>query len=43
MAAEGDTGELRAHARAYDRFIWLMKWGAIVSLVVALIVIMMIA
>jgi hypothetical protein len=36
-------GEMRAHERSYSRFIWLMKWGAVVSLVTALFVILIIS
>lgn len=40
--AEGEAKEFRAHERSYDRFIFLMKWGTILSLVTALIVILLI-
>ncbi len=33
------THEAAVHVRDYSRFIQLMKWGAIVSLVVAFIVV----
>ena len=40
--AEGEAKELRAHERSYGRFIFMMKWGTLVSLVTALIVILLI-
>jgi hypothetical protein len=43
MAIESDSGELPAHERSYSRFIWMMKWGAIVSLVTALVVVLLIS
>ena len=45
MAAEGEVPErmVREHRSGYDGFVSLMKWGAIVSLVTALIVILLIA
>ena len=41
MAAEGEfqgeaQGEMQAHVRSYSRFTWMMKWGAIICLIVAL-------
>jgi len=43
MAAPGDTQkEMRAHEGTYSLFIGLMKWGAILSVVTALIVIFII-
>ena len=37
MAAEGDAQkEFASHQRSYERFIWMMKWGAIVSMLIAL-------
>jgi hypothetical protein len=44
MAAEGDLQqEVVAHRRGYEAFVGLMKWGTIISLVTALIVIFLIA
>ncbi len=40
--AEGEAKELKAHERSYDRFIFMMKWGTILSLITALIVILLI-
>ena len=37
------TPEIAQHVRDYERFIQLLKWGAIVSLVVAFGVILLIA
>ena len=43
MAAPGDTQkEMRAHEGTYSLFTALMKWGAILSVVTALIVIFII-
>ena len=41
MAAEGEVPErmLREHRSGYDGFVALMKWGAIVSLIVTFLVI----
>lgn len=36
-------GEIRAHERSYSRFVWLMKWGAIVSFVAAFFVVLIIS
>ena len=43
MAAEGDVKELNVHRVGYDRFVGLMKWGAVISFVTALVVIFLIA
>ena len=44
MAAEGEaTTDLKAHSRGYSLFIALMKWGAIISFIVTMIVIFLIA
>ncbi len=43
MAAEGDIDrEVRRHHNSYGLFVTLMKWGAIISVVTALIVIVVI-
>ena len=43
MAAEGEIEkEIIVHRKGYDGFIFLMKWGAIVSLVLGLIVVLLI-
>ncbi|MEA3031848.1 MAG: hypothetical protein QOG13_3173 [Sphingomonadales bacterium] len=43
MVAEGDANkELKAHLGTYSGFTALMKWGAIVAVVIALIVILLI-
>jgi hypothetical protein len=40
MAAEGDTQEeMRFHAKSYSSFAWMMKWGAIASFIVAMVVV----
>ena len=44
MGAEGDLDrEVRRHHNSYGLFVALMKWGAIVSVVAALIVIFVIS
>jgi hypothetical protein len=43
MAAEGEAEQAaRAHQKSYNMFAALMKWGAIISLVTALLVILII-
>ena len=43
MAAEGEIEkEATVHRKGYEGFIFLMKWGAIISLVLGLIVILLI-
>jgi hypothetical protein len=43
MAAEGEIEkEIITHRKGYEGFIFLMKWGAIVSIVTGLIVILLI-
>ncbi len=43
MAADGETNKgMKAHQGTYAAFTGLMKWGAIVSMIVALIVILVI-
>lgn len=44
MAAQGESDtEMRTHWKGYEGFIFLMKWGAIVSVVTGLIVILLIS
>ena len=44
MAAPGDTQkEMRAHEGTYSLFTGLMKWGTILSVITAVIVIFIIA
>ncbi len=45
MAAEGQVPEkmMREHRSGYDGFVSLMKWGAILSLISAFIVILLIS
>ena len=45
MAAEGDIPEkmLREHQSGYDGFVALMKWGTIISLIAAAIVVLIIS
>ncbi len=44
MAAEGDAQtEIVTHEKGYSSFLAMMKWGAIISLVLGLIVVLIIA
>ena len=43
MAAESDAKELNVHRTGYDRFVGLMKWGALASFLTAMLVIFLIA
>ena len=42
MAAEGQS-DMRAHVKSYSLFAHVMKWGAIISLITALLVILIIS
>lgn len=43
MAAEGELEkEVVTHRKGYEGFVFLMKWGAIVSVILGLIVILLI-
>ena len=45
MAAEGEAPEkmLKVHRSGYDGFVTMMKWGTIVSFIVAILVILIIS
>lgn len=44
MAVEGETqDDIKAHVKSYSNFAWMMKWGTIVSAIVAIIVVVMIS
>jgi hypothetical protein len=44
MAAEVETQEeIRAHAKSYSAFSSMMKWGTILSFVIAMLVILIIS
>ena len=43
MATDEATKEVRAHEGSYHRFIFMMKWGTILSLITGFIVILIIA
>lgn len=45
MAADSDTpqGMTRDHQSGYDGFIAMMKWGAVLSFIIAMLVMYMIA
>ncbi|HYI42713.1 MAG TPA: hypothetical protein VD768_03725 [Sphingomicrobium sp.] len=40
---ENQPGEVGRHARDYSRFVALFKWGAIISFIAAMVVLMIIA
>ncbi len=40
---EGHNGDIEAHVRDYSTFIWLFKWGAIVSFITAIVVLFVIS
>lgn len=42
MAAEPHS-DMQAHVKSYSLFAWMLKWGAIVSLITALVVILLIS
>jgi hypothetical protein len=43
MAADKTGNDMDAHDRDYSKFIGLMKWGTILSLIAAFIVVLIIA
>lgn len=44
MAADGEaTKEMRAHESSYVRFLFMMKWGTILSLITGFLVILIIS
>ena len=43
MAADEATKEIRAHVNSYTRFLFMMKWGTILSLITGFIVILIIS
>ena len=44
MAADREVhADLQAHVKSYSAFAWMMKWGTIVALIVAAIVVLLIA
>ena len=43
MASDDATKEIRAHEGSYHRFLFMMKWGTILSLITGLIVILIIS
>ncbi len=43
MATDEATREIRAHQSSYGRFLFMMKWGTILSLFTGLIVILIIS
>lgn len=40
---ENQPGEIGRHARDYSRFIKLLKWGAVISFVTAMLVLVIIS
>ncbi|HWH22289.1 MAG TPA: aa3-type cytochrome c oxidase subunit IV [Allosphingosinicella sp.] len=44
MAGEGEVrNDIKAHAKSYSGFIQMMKWGTIISFIVAMFVVFLIA
>ena len=44
MAADREIqNEFKPHVRSYERFIWMMKWGTIISFIVGMIVVLIIS
>ncbi|HEX8443318.1 MAG TPA: aa3-type cytochrome c oxidase subunit IV [Allosphingosinicella sp.] len=44
MAVEGEANtDIQAHVKSYDRFSAMMKWGTIISFIVAMIVVIIIS
>ena len=44
MALEGETrDDITAHVKSYSNFAWMMKWGTIISAIVAIIVVIIIS
>ncbi len=43
VTSENQPGEIGRHARDYSRFIAMFKWGAIVSFITAIAVLLIIA
>lgn len=44
MAAEGEiTTDMKAHKSGYSMFVGMMKWGTIISFILAMIVVLIIA
>ena len=43
ILANPPTQEVATHVRDYSRFIQMLKWGAIISLILAFIVMMLIS
>jgi hypothetical protein len=40
---EGGQVDFQSHARDYGRMIWMLKWGAVVSLIIGLFVMIIIS
>ena len=44
MAADREIqNEIKPHVKSYDQFIWMMKWGTIISFIVGAIVVLIIS
>lgn len=44
MAADFDhSKEMKAHEGSYGLFLWMMKWGTVISAIVTLLVVLLIA
>jgi hypothetical protein len=44
MAADREIqNEIKPHVKSYEKFIWMMKWGTILSFITGAIVVMIIS
>jgi hypothetical protein len=44
MAAESEIqNEIKPHVKSYERFIWMMKWGTILSFITGMFVVIIIS
>ncbi|MEO6361007.1 MAG: hypothetical protein ABIO43_10600 [Sphingomicrobium sp.] len=38
-----DSGNIQVHARDYSKFTWMLKWSAVGSFIIAMIVVVLIS
>lgn len=38
-----DSGDIQTHVRDYSRFMWMLKWSAVGSFIIAMIVVVVIS
>jgi hypothetical protein len=43
LLASPPTQEVARHVHDYDRFTWMIKWGAIICLIIGLVVLLIIS